>query len=179
LRLPLPHADWIPVVPSPRFDIDGPAGSIVFSATSSLHPIRSVGSVSGWMNAGITGGVFTEDQELEGRLDVPLNGLSSGNPLIDREMKRRLGAGLHPAISASLEQTLHIEGNRATITGSIDFLGASALVEGEITILPGLRLVGSGEFDVRWWGLEPPRLLMVRVEPIVTVELDAPLVERP
>jgi len=162
-----------------RFEIDQSAASVVFVASSSVHPIRSVGSVSGWINAVLNGGAFAEDQELGGRLEVPINGLSSGNPLIDREMKRRVDAGLDSAISARVEETLRIDGNRATITGTIDFLGVSTLVEGEVVILPGPRLVGTGEFDVRWWGLEPPRLLMLRVDPIVTVEIDAPLVERP
>ena len=162
-----------------RFEIDQSAASIVFAASSSVHPIRSVGSVSGWIDAVLNGGVFAEAQELGGHLEVPLNGLSSGNPLIDREMKRRVDSGLHSAIRARLEETLRVDGNRATITGTIDFLGVSTLVEGEVVILPGPRLVGTGEFDVRWWGLEPPRLLMLRVDPIVTVEIDAPLVERP
>ena len=162
-----------------RFEIDQSAASIVFAASSSVHPIRSVGSVSGWIDAVLNGGVFAEAQELGGHLEVPLNGLSSGNPLIDREMKRRVDSGLHSAIRARLGETLRVDGNRATITGTIDFLGVSTLVEGEVVILPGPRLVGTGEFDVRWWGLEPPRLLMLRVDPIVTVEIDAPLVERP
>jgi hypothetical protein len=162
-----------------RFQIDESAASVVFVASSSVHPIRSVGSVSGWINAVLNGGVLAEDQELAGHLEVPLNGLSSGNPLIDREMKRRVDAGLDSAISARIEETLRVDGNHATITGTIDFLGVSTLVEGEVVILPGPRLVGTGEFDVRWWGLEPPRLLMLRVDPIVTVEIDAPLIERP
>lgn len=162
-----------------RFEIDESAASVVFVASSSVHPIRSVGSVSGWINAVLNGGVLAEDQELAGHLEVPLNGLSSGNPLIDREMKRRVDAGLDSAISARIEETLRVDGNHATITGTIDFLGVSTLVEGEVVILPGPRLVGTGEFDVRWWGLEPPRLLMLRVDPIVTVEIDAPLIERP
>jgi hypothetical protein len=162
-----------------RFEIDESAASVVFVASSSVHPIRSVGSVSGWINAVLNCGVLAEDQELAGHLEVPLNRLSSGNPLIDREMKRRVDVGLDSAISARIEETLRVDGNNATITGTIDFLGVSTLVEGEVVILPGPRLVGTGEFDVRWWGLEPPRLLMLRVEPIVTVEIDAPLIERP
>jgi hypothetical protein len=80
-------------------------------------------------------------------------------------------------ISAGLEEVIRVERDRVTITGTIDFLGVSTLVEGEISIEPGPRLVGAGEVDVRWWGLEPPRLLVLRVDPIVTVEIDLPLVE--
>ena len=162
-----------------RFEIDETTASVVFAASSSVHPIRSVGSVSGWIDAVVVDGAFAEEQTLEGHLEVPLNGLSSGNPLIDREMRRRVDSGAHPAINATIEETLRIDGNRAAITGTIDFLGASTLVGGEVVVLPGPRLVGTGEFDVRWWGLEPPRLLMLRVDPILTVEIDAPLIERP
>jgi hypothetical protein len=171
--------EWGYAVQTKRFTIDESAASVVFIASSSVHPIRSVGSMSGWIDAVVSDTILAEGQELGGHLEVPLNGLSSGNPLVDREMKRRVDYGLHPAIIARLEETLRVDGNRATITGTIDFLGASTLVEGEVVILPGPRLVGAGEFDVRWWGLEPPRLLMLQVDPIVTVEIDAPLVEQP
>jgi len=165
-------------VQTTHFEFDTVAASIVFAASSSVHPIRSVGSVSGWIDACVNGDEFAEGTGLEGHLEVLLSGLSSGNPLIDREMKRRVDSGLHPAINAQIEETLRVDGNRSTITGTIEFLGISTLVEGEVVLLPGPRLVGTGEFDVRWWGLEPPRLLMLRVEPIVTVEIDAPLIDR-
>jgi hypothetical protein len=167
------------VVRPTRFEIDTSTASIVFAASSSVHPIRTVGSVSGWITVCVSGDGLAESQELEGYLEVPIGELSSGNPLIDREMKRRVDGGLDSVISARIEETLRIEGNRATITGTIDFLEVSTLVEGDVVILPGPRLVGTGEFDVRWWRLEPPRLLMLRVDPIVTVEIDLPLTERP
>jgi hypothetical protein len=167
------------VVRPTRFEIDTSTASIVFAASSSVHPIRTVGSVSGWITVCVSGDGLAESQELEGYLEVPIGELSSGNPLIDREMKRRVDPGVHPVIRANLEETLDIDGNRATITGTIEFLGASTLVEGEIDLLPGPVLVGTGEFDMGWWGLEPPRLLMLRVDPIVTVEIEAPLVELP
>ena len=53
---------------------------------------------------------------------------------------------------------------------------AAHLVEGELRLSAGPRLSGVGEFDVRWWGLEPPKLFMMRVDPIVTVEIDLPLI---
>ena len=161
-----------------RFDVESSAASITFTASTSVHPIRSRGRVSGWVDACVVDDQFAESQTLRGSLEVPLSGLSSGNPLIDREMKRRVDAVLHPVITATIEETLAIDGNGAPITGTIEFLGASTLVEGDITLLPGPILVGTGEFDVTWWGLEPPRILMLRVDPIVTVEIEAPLTER-
>jgi len=113
---------------------------------------------------------------LQGRLEIPLAGLSSGNPLVDREMRRRVDTTDRPLIIAEIETTEDTGGDTAKVTGSIRFLDVETLVEGELTLFPGPRLTGVGEFDVRWWGLEPPRLLILRVDPIVTVEIDIPLI---
>ncbi|MEA2023442.1 MAG: YceI family protein [Actinomycetota bacterium] len=159
-----------------RWSIDAPAGSITFVATSSVHPIRTNGKASGWFEAAFDDDGFVPTHPLHGRLDVPLDDLSSGNRLIDREMNRRVDTTTHPRIVAEIETTEDTGGNTAKITGTVRFLDAEVLVEGELNLLPGPRLSGTGEFDVRWWGLEPPRLLMLRVDPIVTVEIDLPLI---
>lgn len=167
------------MAPAVRYIVDTTSATVAFAASSSVHPIRSVGSGSGWFLAAIERGSFAGASDFEGQLEVPLNGLSSGNPLIDREMKRRLGSGTHPTILATIESAVLLDSQNATVTGTIDFLGASTLVEGELAIAAGPRLVGTGQFDVRWWGLEPPRLLMLRVDPIVTVDVDLPLIVAP
>lgn len=159
-----------------RWSVDPANASITFVATSSVHPIRTGGTASGWFEAAFDGATFAPEQELCGRLEIPLANLSSGNPLIDREMRRRVDTTTHPLIAAEIESTEDAGGDTAKITGTIHFLGMETLVEGELNLLPGPRLAGVGEFDVRWWGLEPPRLLMLRVDPIITVEIDVALV---
>jgi hypothetical protein len=161
--------------PATLYTVDATLATVVFGASSSVHPVRSVGSASGWFRATIDGAEFVDTGEFDGQLEVPLAGLSSGSPLIDREMKRRFDSGTHPTIVATLESVVRADSRHATVTGTIEFLGASMLVEGELGLAPGPRLVGTGEFDVRWWGLEPPRMLMLRVDPIVTVDVDLPL----
>ena len=161
-----------------RYVVEEASATVVFTASSSVHPIRSVGSVSGWFDGTISDGVFSGDADLGGHLDVPIEGLSAGNALVDREMRRRVNAGAHPTIEADIESSILLDSEHATITGTVAFLGATTLVEGEVRVVPGPRLIGTGEFDVRWWGLEPPRLLVVRVDPIVTVDIDLPLVAR-
>lgn len=158
-----------------RWSIDAEGASVTFVATSSVHPIRTRGTASGWLEAAIDDAGFTPEEDLRGRLEIPLSGLSSGNPLVDREMKRRVDTSTHPLIVAEIETTEGIGRVTAKITGTIQFLDVETLVEGELSVFPGPRLVGVGEFDVRWWGLEPPRLLMLRVDPIVTVKIDLPL----
>ncbi len=159
-----------------RYVINSAAASVVFAANSSVHPIRSTAAVSGWFEADIDDDQFRPGSLLSGHLEIPLDGVSSGNPIIDREMRRRAGSGAHPVIEGDIETTLSSEGTEATITGTISLSGTAELVEGEVSVLPGPRIVGSGEFDIRWWGIEPPRILMLRVDPIVMVEIDLPLI---
>ncbi len=159
-----------------RWSIDTERASVTFFATSSVHPIRSHGTASGWFETALDEAEFAQRGASHGQLEIPVGDLSSGNSLIDREMKRRVDTATHPLIVAEIETTEYTGGNAANITGTIRFLGIEILVEGEIIVLPGPRLTGIGEFDVRWWGLDPPKLLMLRVDPIVTVQIDLPLI---
>jgi hypothetical protein len=159
-----------------RWSIDGATASITFVARSSVHPIRTSGSAAGWFEATFDNTGFESGIAMQGQLEVPVADLSSGNLLVDREMRRHVDTGSHPLIVAEIVTTEETGGNTVRITGTIRFLDVETLVEGELHLFPGPRLVGAGEFDVRWWGLEPPRLLMLRVEPIVTVEIDLPLI---
>jgi hypothetical protein len=163
---------------SRRFVVDAATATALFVASSSVHTIRSSAAVSGWFEADIEDGRFKGGSSLSGHLEIPIKGLSSGNPIIDREMRRRAGSGRHLQIVGDIESTLEIEATSATITGTIGFFGESELVEGEIRLLSGPRIAGTGEFDVRWWGFEPPKVLMLRVDPIITVEIDLPLTYR-
>jgi len=155
-----------------RWSIDNAAGSVTFAATSSVHAIRASGGASGWFEAAFDDTGFFPRSAVQGRLEVPVADLSSGNPLVDREMRRRVETTTHPLIVAEIQSTEATSKDTAKITGTIRFLDAETLVEGELNLLPGPRIAGVGEFDVRWWGLQPPRLLMLRVDPIVTVEID-------
>ena len=159
-----------------RWEIEASASSVTFVATSSIHPIRTKGEASGWIEGGLDDNGFLPNSTLRGRLEVPLSGLLSGNPLVDNEMRRRVDTVSHPFIVCQIETTEDTGESTATITGTISFLDVDVLVEGELNLLSGPRLSGVGEFDVRWWGLEPPKLFMMRVDPIVTVEIDLLLI---
>lgn len=95
------------------------------------------------------------------------------------EMRRRLDAGTHPTIVADLESVVEWDGARMMLAATIDFFGVEVLAEGEVTTADGPNLMGTADFDVRGWSLEPPRMLMLRVDPIVTVDIDLPLVAAP
>ncbi len=133
---------------------------VVIDATSSVHPIHSeTSAVEGWWETDSPGG----------HLELAVGALTSGNPLIDAEMKRRINAHPHPTITGELTS---FEPTR----GEVTFRGVTRSVEGELTVTPqddgSVRITGERVFDVREFDFQPPRILMLRVHPEVSVRID-------
>jgi hypothetical protein len=152
-----------------HYEVDPARSSVTFEARSSLHPITTQArNVQGRLEANGDGAPST------GELIVPIDGMSSGNILYDTELRRRLGARRNPWITATLSSAKPAEEPgvflaQATVAfadASFDFDEAMAVVplaDGE------MELTGVHDFDVRDLGIEPPRLLMLKVSPQVRV----------
>jgi polyisoprenoid-binding protein YceI len=160
-----------------RYAIDTGESTITFHARTSLHPVVASAPVSGWFDADLDEDGFAEGTSLEGRLEVVVDAIKSGNPLYDAETRRRIDVGTHPKIVAEITATTSTDGPGAVIEGVVDFHGESAKLEGEVAVAAGPELTGEGTVDIRWWGLQPPRLLAFRVDPEVVVSIHLHLVE--
>ena len=147
-------------------------------ARSSVHPIHSrTEGLSGFFDAEVTAdGAVDVTAPLAGTVELPVDRLSSGNPLYDREMKRRIDSRRHPTISGVLgSMQLSGAGGRYRMSGEVTFRGVTRPVEGEVAITAPdpqtLCLEGEHVFDVRDWGMEPPKLMLLKVHPDVTVRV--------
>ena len=160
-----------------RFELDPATASITFDATTSLHGVAARAPLAGWFEAEIVDGRFAPGSTLNGEIEVAVEAISSGNPLYDAETRRRIDVNAHPVIAGEIPRTIAVEGDAATIEGTVSFHGEDVLLEGELKLTPGPVLTGEGTIDIRWWGLRPPRLLAFRVEPDVVVGIKAPLAE--
>ena len=155
-----------------------PASSwLSIHARSPTHPIDVEA-------AGITGAVEAEPGETgalladSGELTADVSQLRSGSALVDRETQRRLDLRRHPHITARLTRaTPTASGDVFACEGVITLLGVERPAHGELTVSVtddgSLHLDGEQQFDVREWGIEPPRLLLLRVHPRVRVRLRA------
>ena len=120
---------------------------VLIDAKSSLHPIH------------------TRTEGLDGHLDVEVLGAG------------RIDARRFPTIDGELTE-LRATGtdNRYVARGDLTFRGVTNTYEDEITITQvddgTLRLEGAHTFDIRDFGMEPPRILMLRVEPDVSVRVE-------
>jgi hypothetical protein len=116
---------------------------------------------------------------------VPLDALTSGNPLYDSELRRRVNARRYPVATISLSSVAGPIGtNSYDLTGEMEFHDAIRTIAGSITFekTKGDVIVIRGErvFDVREFNLETPASLALKIYPDVTVamHIEASMSER-
>jgi len=147
-------------------------------ARSSLHPIHSeTDGLEGWLDLRLTrDGALDLRSRPSAHIELPVNRLRSGNPLEERELRRRIDASRYPTIAGDLTAMSESSADgHYVVEGDVTFLGISRPHTDQMTVeqLDGrtLRLSGQSSFDVRDFGLVPPRILLLKVEPIVTVRV--------
>ena len=112
-----------------------------------------------------------------GQLSLAVDRLSSGNALQDRELRRRIDARRHPTIQGDLVEIQRSHGDgHYPLRGDLTFRGVTKHYENDMTITPvdarTLALTGEATFDIRDFGMDPPRILMLKVEPRVQVHVE-------
>lgn len=146
-------------------------------ARSNVHPIHSTANgLEGFieLDAERDGG---RGSPPAGQLSFPVSNLSSGNPLERRELQKRIDARRYPTIDGVLTGLEPLDGEgRFCVRGDLTFRGVTRSVEGVIAMSTvddrTLRLEGESTFDIRDFDMNPPRILMLRVEPDVNVRVE-------
>ncbi len=143
-----------------------------------MHPIHTEAEgLEGWVEFDIDGARVNVDQTPRGHLEYPVENLKSGNALEDREMRRRIDSRRYPTISGDLKGMKQCDDpERYLVAGELTFRGVTRTYEDEMTIDMlddhTMRLAGQSTFDIRDFGMEPPRILMLKVQPEVTVRVE-------
>jgi polyisoprenoid-binding protein YceI len=157
----------------PRYRFDPDRSRLTIDGRSSVHGITATAE-------GVVGWIETDDdgRPVTGHLTVEVDGLHTGNPLYDREIRNRLGVKTFPTFEAHLTTVQQADGPEGShqVTGSVSAHGAQNDLVGTIMVEPdgsGVRVSGSEDIDFRQFGLKAPRLLTLKVDPIVTVTLEA------
>jgi polyisoprenoid-binding protein YceI len=153
-------------------------------ARSNVHPIRSrTNGLEGFVDLEMgRDGTVDLSAATAARLSLPVNRLSSGNGMEDREMQRRIDARRYPTIDGVLDR-LEPAGTDSTylVSGDVTLRGVSCRHQDRMTIrlvdAHTIALAGKSRFDIREFGIEPPRILLLRVEPEVDVQVDIVAVE--
>jgi hypothetical protein len=163
----------------PRYRIVPERSHVWIDAQSNVHPVHSsTDGLEGFveMEMAPDGGVDLTVSP-SGQLSLSVGRLSSGNRLEDREMQKRIDARRYPTIDGSLEKMEQSSNDGSyRVRGDITFRGVAHSYEDEMTVHAvddqTIELAGKSRFDIRDFGMEPPRVLMLRVEPEVDVRVE-------
>jgi len=162
-----------------RYRIVPERSVVVIAASSSVHPINTrTDGLEGFVEIDVDGdGHVSVDEQTKGELSLRVKRMKSGNPLEDRELLRRIDARHFPTIDGRMTSIQEAgENGRYLVCGDLTFRGVTQSCEDEIVIRAlddrTVQIEGESEFDVRDFGMEPPRILMLRVHPDVKVRID-------
>jgi polyisoprenoid-binding protein YceI len=152
---------------------------VLIDAKSSLHPIKTrTDGLDGSLDIEVLGGGRVNlHSQPSATLSFPVDRLKSGNPLEDRELKRRIDSRRYPTIDGDLGELRETgKDGRYLARGDLTFRGVTNTYEDEITITQvddrTLKLEGEHTFDIRDFGMDPPKILMLKVEPNVDVRVE-------
>jgi len=134
-----------------RYRVVPGSSSIDTEVRSSVHPIHG-----GWV-------------------EIPVEAIRSGNRLTDLEMQRRAEVSRYPTIRFEVTRAWPVNGtDRYRAAVSVTAHGRTQAFEEDFRLQRnGGRVVLDGQhtFDMRDFGVNPPRILTLRVEPQVKVSV--------
>ena len=151
---------------------------------SNVHPIHSSTSgLEGFVELTLApDGTIDLTAQPAGKLSLSVDRLTSGKRMEDRELQKRIDARRYPTIEGVLEHMdlEHREehGDEALyhVKGNVTFRGVTRPHE-DVMVIRALddvtiSLEGSSRFDIREFGMQPPRVLMLKVEPEVDIRVE-------
>jgi len=152
---------------------------ISFAGQSTLHPIyTSTTDLEAFIEARLLdNGLPDATQPVTGRLVVQIESLKNPNALYDRVMEEVLDKRRYPRLIAEVVELKAKNGTSGhyQAVGDVNFHGVTQRLVSDLIIRsPGnqaLEIKGAITLDMRDFKVNPPKMLMVRVFPEITVSL--------
>lgn len=161
-----------------RFRVVPDRSAVWIEASSNVHPIHTrTDGLEGYVELEPGGhGQLDLGVTPKGHLSLRVDRLRSGNVLEQRELRRRIDARRFPTIDGELtDMQPAADAGRYVVRGAVTFRGVTNEHEDEMLISfedDMVTLAGTSTFDIRDFGMEPPRILLLHVEPEVTVRVE-------
>ncbi len=162
-----------------RYSIVPDRSQVWIDARSNVHPIHSAtNGLEGYVDLELEpAGTVDLAKAPTGQLSLAVDRLKSGNRMEDRELQKRIEAQKFPRIDGVLDKMVRDDSDGSyRVSGDIKFRGVSQRHEDLMNISEvddrTIRLTGSSRFDIRDFGMQPPRVLMLKVEPEVDIRVE-------
>lgn len=162
-----------------RYSIVPDRSQVWINARSNVHPIHSSTSgLEGFVELDLSpAGTIDSSTAPTGRLSLAVDHLKSGNRMEDRELQKRIDARRFPRIEGQLEQVASNGADTSyRVSGEVTFRGVSRQHQDRMDITAvdesTIRLSGTSSFDIRDFGMQPPKVLLLKVEPEVQVRVE-------
>jgi len=158
-----------------RFTLVPERSRLRMEARSSVHPIHGqADGLSGFVELQVTDGAVDLAEKPTAEITLDVDRVTANNDLLDSELRRRVDTQRYPRARGLVTEAREAGGS-FEVDGELTFHGvtnpvtgrARARVEGDV-----LHVEGEFGFDIRDFGLQPPRLLMLKVQPDVRIEVE-------
>jgi hypothetical protein len=160
-----------------RYEVDPQASAVAIAARSTIHPVHiAAHGLNGYLEGELgRGGRVDLKVPHRARLSMPVSQMRSGNPVQDMEMDRRMETGRYPTIDCEVDRLVANGRGGYRASARVMVHGQTRAVEAEVLISttgPGQVVIDVEHvFDMRDFGINPPSLLIVKVEPQVAVRV--------
>jgi polyisoprenoid-binding protein YceI len=162
-----------------RYEIAPERSHLWIDARSNVHPIHSsTDGLEGYVDLELASdGRVDVKAAATGRLSLSVDKLHSGNRMEDRELHKRIDSRRFPTIVGVLTAMEPSDDDGSyRVSGDVTFRGVSHSYKDLMNINcvdeQTIHLDGKSSFDIREFGMQPPRMLMARVEPEVDIRIE-------
>jgi hypothetical protein len=159
-----------------RFVIQPQSSLLRVLAHFSLHDLAVAGEVTGHLEVDVSSGRLDLASPVSGLVMAALEDLRGDEPRFAPELRRRLDTHRFPKATARLESAVAGSDGQYDMTGALSLHGVERQVSGtaavEVSGTGSLRLQGWMSLDVRDFGIVPPKLLVLKMNPTVELALD-------
>jgi polyisoprenoid-binding protein YceI len=157
-----------------RFRIVPERSRLTVEARSSVHPITiETQSLEGHLEVDVGASAIDLKRAPSGSLKLAADGLVSGIELYDLEIQRMIEVRKYRHLRGEVKDVKDLGGSRYRVKGDIQFHGVTQSIEGDVAVrvvdAETLEIEGERVFDMRDFQLDPPKIMMLRVFPEVTV----------
>jgi polyisoprenoid-binding protein YceI len=163
-----------------RYRIVPERSCVWIDGRSNVHPIHATtNGLEGYIDVALSAtGELDVTAPVGGRLSLSVHRLKSGNRIEDTELQRRIDARRYPTIEGELRKMLPTDDSDDgyRVSGDITFRGVARHHEDLMHVSrvddETIELAGRSSFDIREFGMEPPRILLLKVEPEVEIRVE-------